>query len=111
MNNLIINSIDAIEGSGHILVDQQREGDSYLFRVVDSGAGIESDDMEVLFEPGFSTKYDPITGRMSTGIGLSHVKQIVDKHFVGSISAESSKENQWTCFKVLIPKENIEIKR
>lgn len=110
LNNFIINAIDAIEATGQILVEEKNEGDTYLFRVLDNGSGIESDEMEMLFVPGYSTKYDPATGRMSTGIGLSHVKQIVETYFEGSIRVESSKAGGRTCFEVRIPKDNIELK-
>ena len=109
LNNFIINSIDAIEEEGIITVEEESEGDHYVFRVTDNGIGIDSDAMEILFEPGYSTKYDPVTGRMSTGLGLSHVKQIVEVYFEGSISVESSK-NEKTSFEVIIPKNNIELK-
>lgn len=110
LNNFIINSIDAIEAVGRISVEEVNSGDEYVFRVIDNGIGIESDEMEMLFEPGYSTKYDPVTGRMSTGIGLSHVKQIVENYFKGNIYVESSKTEGRTCFEVRIPKNNIELK-
>ncbi|KUO77325.1 MAG: hypothetical protein APF77_19485 [Clostridia bacterium BRH_c25] len=109
-NNLIINAIDAIEATGQIQVEEKSEEDVYLFRVLDNGSGIESDEIETVFVPGYSTKYDPATGRMSTGIGLSHVKHIVETHFEGSILVESSKTGGRTCFEVRIPKGNFELK-
>jgi two-component system sensor histidine kinase YcbA len=110
LNNFIINSIDAIEAVGRILVEEVNSGDEYVFRVIDNGIGIDDDEIEILFEPGYSTKYDPITGRMSTGIGLSHVKQIVENYFKGIIHVDSSKIEGRTCFEVRIPKNNIELK-
>lgn len=110
LNNFIINSIDAIEAVGRILVEEVNSGDEYVFTVIDNGIGIDGEEMEMLFEPGYSTKYDPVTGRMSTGIGLSHVKQIVENYFKGSINVHSSKTERRTCFEVRIPKVNIELK-
>jgi two-component system sensor histidine kinase YcbA len=110
LNNFIINSIDAIEEVGWILVEEVNSGNEYVFRVVDNGIGIDSEEMDLLFEPGYSTKYDPVTGRMSTGIGLSHVKQIVENYFKGRIQVYSSKTEGRTCFEVGIPKNNIELK-
>ncbi|MDD4503686.1 MAG: ATP-binding protein [Clostridiaceae bacterium] len=104
LNNFIINSIDAIEGNGRILVEEENSGNEYVFRVIDNGIGIEGDEMEMLFEPGYSTKYDPVTGRMSTGIGLSHVKQIIENYFEGSVHIDSSKIERRTCCEVRIPK-------
>jgi two-component system sensor histidine kinase YcbA len=110
LNNFIINSIDAIEEVGRILVEEINSENEYVFRVIDNGIGIDGEEMELLFEPGYSTKYDPVTGRMSTGIGLSHIKQIVENHFKGCIHVQSSKTERRTCFEVRIPKINIELK-
>ena len=110
LNNFIINSIDAIKEAGQILVEETNSGNEYVFRVIDNGTGIDDDEIEMLFEPGYSTKYDPVTGRMSTGIGLSHVKQIVENYFEGDINVHSSGAEGITCFEVRIPKTNIELK-
>ena len=109
LNNLIINSIDAIEDDGFIIVEEKSEEEHNLFRVSDNGTGIDSEAMEILFEPGYSTKYDPVTGRMSTGLGLSHVKQLVETYFEGSISVYSS-ITKMTIFEARIPKSNINLK-
>ncbi|MHB1395046.1 MAG: ATP-binding protein [Clostridia bacterium] len=110
LNNFITNGIDAIETLGHIIIEAKSEEKDFLFSVIDNGIGIDGDDMEMLFVPGFSTKYDPVTGRMSTGIGLSHVKQIIESYFEGSIVVDSSKAAGYTGFKIRIPKENIELR-
>ncbi len=103
MNNLIINSVESLGDQGKIIVEGHLEGDHYRLSVTDNGKGISAEDLELLFIPGFSTKYDSVTGRMSTGIGLCHAKEIVEKHFGGSIHAKSSIENQQTIFSVLLP--------
>ncbi|MTI68071.1 MAG: sensor histidine kinase [Firmicutes bacterium] len=105
LNNLIINSIESIENNGEIKVFEERENDFYVFKVIDNGIGIPNEDMDLLFEPGFSTKYDMTTGDMSTGIGLSHVKNIVKNHYDGNIDV-FSKEKKGTTFKITIPTEN-----
>ncbi len=91
INNLINNSIEAIQRNGHIQIKEYVESDYIVFQVSDSGDGINTKDMEVIFEPGFSTKFNKKTGQMSTGIGLNHVKHIVEKHFNGKIKVESQK--------------------
>jgi two-component system, sensor histidine kinase YcbA len=108
LNNLIINSVEAIHEQGDIVVEGFLVNDSYHFNVTDNGHGISSEDLDLLFIPGYSTKYDPITGRMSTGIGLCHAKELVENHFGGIILAESSPENRKTTFSVRIPFERIQ---
>ncbi|QXM05474.1 ATP-binding protein [Crassaminicella indica] len=102
LNNLIINAIEAIEDIGVITVIEKIDGDNCVFQVIDNGSGIEIEDMDLIFEPGFSTKFNMKTGEMSTGIGLTHVKHIIENHFNGKIHVESEK-NKKTIFTVIIP--------
>ncbi len=105
LNNLITNAIDAIDESGMISITQEISGKSCLFKVKDNGKGIDDSDLDLIFEPGFSTKYNPVTGEMSTGIGLTHAKHIVEKHFSGQLEASSLKDG-WTTFTIQIPLSN-----
>jgi two-component system sensor histidine kinase YcbA len=61
---------------------------SLIIKVADNGTGIPEDQLKVIFQPGYSTKYDPRTGTMSTGLGLTHVKSLVE-YLSGSISVKS----------------------
>ncbi|WP_165613121.1 sensor histidine kinase [Paramaledivibacter caminithermalis] len=102
INNLMNNSIDAIMNSGYIKIYQYREENYIVFKVMDSGIGIKKEDIEVVFEPGFSTKFDRKTGRMSTGLGLTHVKHIVENYFKGKIEVVSQ-VGKGTSFIIYIP--------
>lgn len=106
VNNLISNSIDAIENNGYIRISQYIENNYIIFKIMDTGIGIKKEDVEVVFEPGFSTKFDRKTGHMSTGLGLTHVKHIVDKYFKGRIEV-ISQIRQGTSFIIYIPINNI----
>ncbi|QEK11336.1 ATP-binding protein [Crassaminicella thermophila] len=110
LNNLIINSIDAIELMGEIIIEEERIGESYIFKITDNGIGIEEDDIDLIFEPGFTTKIDTVTGKMSTGIGLSHVKYIVENHYEGNIIVKYGKGEN-TTFQITIPAVKIEMRK
>ncbi len=101
LNNLIFNAIDATAENGEISVSEYTENDDLIIEIADNGSGIPEDQLRVIFEPGFSTKYDPMTGAMSTGLGLTHVKSLVE-HLRGSISVKSD-PGGGTTFKVNIP--------
>ncbi|MBC8591304.1 ATP-binding protein [Wansuia hejianensis] len=101
LNNLIINGIDASGEKGEILVIQKTGRENMIFLVEDKAKGIDEDIIPYIFNPGFTTKYDENTGEASTGIGLSHVKNIVDK-LKGTITI-NSKKGQGTQFKISIP--------
>ena len=106
LNNLIINSIDAIEDMGSIRIVQEIRGGFCIFEIIDDGCGIETEEIDLVFEPGFSTKFNRVTGELSTGIGLTHVKHIVERYFKGSIGVNSD-NNMKTVFEIVIPINNI----
>ncbi|WZL74589.1 ATP-binding protein [Clostridiaceae bacterium 35-E11] len=105
INNLIINAIDACKNKGIIEITQESNRDSLFFYVKDNGEGIEQDMIPYIFNPGFTTKYDENSGEPSTGIGLAHVKNIVDD-FGGTIDVISH-VNKGTTFKVTLPKNTL----
>ncbi len=101
LNNLIINSIDAIKMNGNIKILQTSTEYNVLLFITDDGGGIDPNVIPYIFNPGFTTKFDRKTGNQSTGIGLSHVKNIIDE-LDGEIKVKSN--NKKTEFTVVIPK-------
>ncbi|WP_394272407.1 sensor histidine kinase [Butyricicoccus sp.] len=99
LNNLISNSVDACGTDGHIDVRAAVSEDTLTLTVSDDGSGIEDDLLPLLFRPGFSTKFDPQTGKASDGIGLCHVKNAVDRTG-GTIEVASG---ETTVFTVRLP--------
>lgn len=78
LNNLIINAIEACGEEGIIKVTQSKKGTDVIFCVDDDGDGIDVSDFKLIFEAGYSTKYSAATGKMSTGLGLVHVKNLTE---------------------------------
>lgn len=103
LNNLIVNAIDAIDEKGWVMVIVEVLDDDIKIKVSDNGAGIKEKNISAIFKPGFSTKFDKSTGKMSTGIGLTHVKHIVERSLNGTISVESMPKRM-TRFSLLLPK-------
>ena len=64
------------------------ENRSITMCVVDDAGGIPDDILPHIFQPGFSTKFDEQTGMPSPGLGLCHVRDIVNK-WNAQISVES----------------------
>lgn len=101
LGNLTANAVEVIKGKGSINLDVHEEGDYTVFTVTDSGGGIKERDRELLFEPGFTTKFDQ-EGVAATGIGLSHVQDIVDL-FAGQITVEPVSELGGARFQIKLP--------
>jgi signal transduction histidine kinase len=68
--NLVINAIQASQSGGQVMVSLVRG----RIIVEDEGKGIDSEVVEKLFTPFFTTKAN------GTGLGLSNVRKIVDAH-------------------------------
>ena len=79
LGNLVDNAIDAANESGTRRVDVSivSSSRSLTIRVEDSGPGLGDDEVERIFERGWSTKGSPAGDR---GIGLALVAQVVRRH-------------------------------
>ncbi len=89
LNNLVINAVESIEHNGIIRLTEVYDGDAHVFSVQDTGPGIPPEDLEAIFVPGYSSKFNPETGKMSTGIGLTHARQIVEEVFESEMEVHS----------------------
>lgn len=93
MNNLILNGIQSIVGTGTIEITIEENRNSSIIKVKDSGKGISKYVIDKIFEPLFTTKQSGI------GLGLVSVKSIVNAHN-GKISVTSPP----TVFTIILPK-------
>lgn len=94
--NLINNSLDAMPLGGDLSVSTTRGAGSAVIVLADSGEGIAKDELDLIFDPMFSTKH----GR-GTGLGLTIVKQIISEHD-GEVEVESEPGRQ-TVFRIKLP--------
>lgn len=92
LSNLILNSVDALPKdklNGCIQVTVTSAGADILLTVSDNGQGMDDRTQSMIFQPGFSTKFNATTGNIYRGIGLSHVKIIAQEQFDGDITVDS----------------------
>ena len=97
---IMLNAIDAMEGSGTLTVDTALgpdRGDEVLVSISDTGAGIPREYLSKIFEPFFTTK---APGR-GTGLGLSICYGIVVEH--GGRMQVDSQLDRGTTFRVFLP--------
>ena len=79
--NLIVNSAQAIEDKGSIIVTCALRDGAACISVADDGHGVDGE-IDRIFEPYYSTK------KLGIGVGLTITKRLVEEHG-GAISAES----------------------
>ncbi len=98
--NLSKNAIDAMPNGGSLVLRTELAADAphswVCLRVEDDGAGIPADVLPRIFDPFFTTK--PVG--QGTGLGLSLVSEIVQKHS-GELSVDSRPGR--TVFTVRLP--------
>lgn len=82
--NILLNSKDACQSGGQIIVSGSDEGEMISIRVTDCGCGIPQEQLKSIFEPFFTTKA-PGMGR---GLGLAICQRIVAEA-QGTIHCES----------------------
>jgi len=105
LNNLLENSVDAIESEGEITISTQiiedidtRSGNVnsfILIEIVDNGIGIKKELLNQIFEPNFTTK------NTGSGFGLAISKFIIEQ-MAGKISVKS-KEGIGTTLSLYLP--------
>lgn len=108
LRNLVMNAIEAMEASGGALsLKHEKIYDTHKIIISDSGPGIKARDLDHIYEPGFSTKFDEETGTINRGIGLTLVRDIIEKQFKGQIQV-TSEFGKGTVFEIQIPESGLE---
>lgn len=102
VNNILANGIDAIENQGQISVIWNFDSETLHMHLGNTGKLISPDDRELIFLPGFTTKYSN-SGNASTGIGLTHVQHVLQEAG-GNVQIKQTRGmTLWTWFHVQIP--------
>lgn len=93
--NLMLNAVQAIEGSGVVRVAVFANDDDAVITVSDTGRGIAAEHLPNIFRPFYTTKGN------GTGLGLSLARRIIEEHH-GKIEVSSS-SGKGTTFSVMLP--------
>ena len=95
--NLLINAVQALEGTGEIVIHGQRDETWDSITVQDDGPGVPPGVRDRLFEPLFSTK------TKGTGLGLTICRQIVEKQGGTLTLVESTRG---AAFRITLPRQS-----
>ena len=82
--NILQNSVEAILGEGEITVETLPAEDAIIIRVMDTGVGMEKEEIRKIFNPFQSSKFE------GAGLGLTITYRIIQDHG-GEIEVESEK--------------------
>lgn len=92
INNIVSNSIEALETGGSLLISIDRTNKELLLTIKDTGKGISKDNLLHVIEPFFTTKRHH-SGSLSYnyGLGLSYCYNIMQQHG-GNLEIESKEK-------------------
>lgn len=96
IENLLKNSLDAMQGKGEIDVNISSTEKHIFIDVSDTGKGIAKGSWKRIFEPGYTTK------TRGWGLGLSLSRRIVKDYHHGKIFVARSEVGQGTTFRITL---------
>ncbi len=97
MENLIKNAVDAMDGSGALVIKIDRGENRVYIDISDSGKGIARKNQKVVFRPGYTTK------KRGWGLGLTLAKRIIEEYHNGEIYVKYSEIGIGTTFTIALP--------
>ncbi|MBR5133418.1 MAG: sensor histidine kinase [Alistipes sp.] len=96
VENLMKNSLDALQGQGRIEVVVGETDRTVFVEVSDTGKGIPKSNWTRIFEPGFTTK------TRGWGLGLSLSRRIIEEYHKGKIAVTRSEIGKGTTIRVTL---------
>ena len=96
VENLMKNSLDALQGHGAIAVRISSDEQHVMIDVKDTGKGIPKSNWKRIFEPGFTTK------TRGWGLGLSLSRRIVEEYHQGKIAVTESEIGKGTTIRITL---------
>jgi signal transduction histidine kinase len=96
VENLMKNSLDALQGHGAIVVNVSSDDKNVIVDVKDTGKGIAKANWKRIFEPGFTTK------TRGWGLGLSLSRRIIEDYHHGRIFVVESEPGRGTTIRITI---------
>jgi two-component system, OmpR family, sensor histidine kinase CreC len=89
LQNLVKNAIEFSPANSTIQIEIYEQDSKLLFKIADEGAGIPDYAQDKIFDRFYSLKR-PDSGRKSSGLGLSFVKEVAELHYGDVIVQDTS---------------------
>jgi len=93
--NLMLNAEQAMANGGQLTFQAQKEADQIRLNVIDTGSGMNPEDLQKVFKPFYTTRPG------GTGLGLPTARRIIERHG-GRIEAQSE-PGRGTQFTIWLP--------
>jgi PAS domain S-box-containing protein len=100
--NLLNNAAKYTEPNGRIWLRAEREGDTAVVRVQDTGVGVSPDKLPLLFEMFYQVDRSHERSKGGLGIGLALVRRLIEAHG-GTVEARSAGVGRGSEFIVRLP--------
>ncbi len=102
VENLLRNSLDAMDGNGTITAKVYEESTFVGIDISDTGKGIAASKLKTVFQPGYTTK------ARGWGLGLSLARRIIEEYHSGKIFVKKSAVGEGTTFCIKLKKGVVE---
>lgn len=90
LRNILVNSIESMDKEkGKITLTHMKNNKSHIFIIKDNGKGIPMENIQSVFDTGFTTKINSDTGYLGRGVGLNLVKELVENTLNGKVNLYS----------------------
>ncbi|MEX1192743.1 MAG: HAMP domain-containing sensor histidine kinase [Brumimicrobium sp.] len=97
IENICKNAIDAMEGSGLLIVKISSSEEKVYIDITDTGKGMTPRQQRSVFQPGYTTK------KRGWGLGLSLAKRIINEYHKGHLKVINSEIDRGTTFRIILP--------
>lgn len=97
IENLLRNSLDALDGEGFIYLKIKKLSDKVIIDVEDNGRGMSAQQASKIFDAGYTTK------KRGWGVGLTLAKRIIEEYHKGRLWLYKTEPSQGTVFRVELP--------
>jgi signal transduction histidine kinase len=101
VTNLLLNAIKYTSTGGQVDLSAEVQADCVCVMVRDTGIGIPESEISRVFDEFYRATNAGATEKEGTGLGLSLVRQIVERH--GGVVSVDSCEGSWTVFQFTLP--------
>ncbi len=90
--NLVNNAINYTGDDNTVKIEVIEKKKTYLVNIIDTGKGIKKEELDIIWDKYYKNEKNHKRNKIGSGVGLSIVKNILDKHnFIYGVESELNK--------------------